>query len=212
MSGTADRLARFEMEPATYARPDRLAVALGIGLPAAQRLLAGERFRTRLSALLIGTLALPPCRRGDGGAPAGGADLTLATLPQSAIARLPMAFGCLRHAATIRQVILGQERARLAGAIGDDLYRLALDAPDFGPPQEFGGADAGPAGDPVLRIIRDGAAWFRAWLARLPPALGRRLVLMLPVGIEPEPLPGAAACLDAMAAWLAGRWPEGENA
>lgn len=216
MSGTADRLARFETAPAAYARPDRLAAALGLGLPAAQRLLAGERFRTRLSALLIDALALPPCRRSDGdgvigGGVIGGADLTLATLPQSAIARLPMAFGCLRHAATIRRVILGQERARLAGAIGEDLYRLALDAPEFGPPQEPG-ADAGAAGDPVLRIIRDGAAWFRAWLARLPPALGRRLVLMLPVGIEPEPLPGAAPRLDAMAAWLAERWPEDADA
>ncbi|GGF05378.1 hypothetical protein GCM10011611_08580 [Aliidongia dinghuensis] len=198
--------ARFADRPIDYVGPERLAAMLGIGPAATERLAAAPRFAKRLSGLLIEDLGT--CRADA----AGAGDLRIALLPPAQVDRLPLAIGCLCHADAIRRIILGQARARLVAAVGDDLYRLALHAPDFGFAADTENEEALP-----LAIVEAGTRLFLGWLRRLPRPVARRVALMLPEGtlpggVSPSGGPGEAPPA-AMLAYLAEAWrPEPSDA
>ncbi|HEV2638263.1 MAG TPA: hypothetical protein VGX23_24150 [Actinocrinis sp.] len=164
-------IARFDLEPAGYARPDRLASACGLPVAIVDRLRGNERFAGRLSGRLVSHFELPPCR----GAPIGELDLALALRPPQDIVDLPKVFGGLWHAASIRLVIAREDRQALIDAIGPRLYGFLLGRPPLGPSHKADRADLLIGG-----IAGDGRAILGHWLQTLPPAFARRLGLMLP--------------------------------
>lgn len=185
---------RFNLEPACYADPDRLAVLWPDGLSGAHwgRLLGAPRLAGRLSRHLLDRLGLgqdacwdfaPPRRR-------------LALLPAAEITRIARFAGCFLAARAIAKVIARDAVAELRRQLGDDAYVFAVKRASFMAPPESGGP-----GLDAAAIERDGFACLGHWLAGEPPALALRLRLKLPPpGIPemPPALPGPALAAQAL--------------
>ena len=158
-------------------RADRLAAAIGEGLPAtlAQRLLDAPGLQPRLAALLSRRL----------GAAGGDAGLTrLLAMEAAAIDGLVLQAGVAWHGAAIVRMLDGSRIRALAARLGFDPRPLALGFASRPTPP----GDATPEDQLPDRIASDGAACLAAWCAALPPPDHAHAQLVLP----PHAAPGTA--------------------
>jgi hypothetical protein len=120
-AATAERLA-FWLQPSSYIAPARL-VALEPGLPPAlaERLLGAPRLAARLSLRILDRAGLAR-----GPLPDETPAFALARLPAAELARVARACGALLHHASIRAVVLREDRQRLRAFLGADAHELAL--------------------------------------------------------------------------------------
>lgn len=168
-----ERLA-FWLYPSTYTLPSRL-VALEPGLDPdlAARLLASPRLAFRLSRWIARRLGLPL-----GAPPEESPAFLLARQPAAELTRVARACGALLHHATVRGVVLKNERLALRAFLGVDSHEMALKRAQFlrlPPPGPVDGS-LGAA------IDRDGLACLFARLEGEPEGLAGRVRLKLEPG------------------------------
>jgi hypothetical protein len=179
----------FNLQPAAYADPERLAALWPGELDAAQwrRLLEARRLKCRLSEHLIERFGLatdscwdfaPPRRR-------------LALLSAAELTRIARFAGCFLNARAITKVITRSAVQELRRQIGDDAYIFAVKRATFLAPPEI--ADAPPPAPGVVE--QEGFACLSHWLVGEPFAVAARVRLKLPLpGIPelPPPVPDVA--------------------
>lgn len=179
---------RFNLQPAGYADPERLAALWPDRLDAGQwrRLLAAPRLAGRLSRHLLERLGLEgescwdfaPRRR------------RLALLPAGELTRIARFAGCFLHARAIARVIARGAVQELRQRLGDDAYLFAVKRATFLAPPETAQGPVEPAA-----IEHGGFACLGHWLAGEPAAVAARLRLKLPppgIPERPPAVPDAA--------------------
>jgi hypothetical protein len=176
---TEDRWEMFRSEPAAFAHVRRVVDAFG-GLIAdeiASKLRQEERFRARLSALLVEPHALSD-DFGEGA-------------PTDPVRQLASASGAHAEALVRRcgavywaRALLGQIEATavvaIKQALGDEAYAIAIAHRDLAGPD----INLPPVSQLDAAVTAAGTRCLAAWCALQPPGVAQRVRLMLPVTAE----------------------------
>ncbi len=156
----------------------------GVSERLVQRLVASDRLRSRLLALLDRRLGPLPAL--------DSAQARALAMDEAGLCELCRQAGAVWQRAAIAALVDGASVRSLTGLIGEDLRALALRSPGWGLPPIAASPDTIAAMIPSV-----GAACWADWCASQPPALVRRLAWRPPEGATPG-APGGAAAV----AWL----------
>jgi len=182
-SGSTLGRLRFDRLPAASCHPDHLAALLPAGCPKSlrDRLQHARRLRVRLSALLAHRHGLEPVNTADLATPEG----QFAQFEGEALHKAALQAGAIWHAHRVRKIILAEPRRRLLNGLGHGIYQNALGAVDLSPVLADDRDDTPDVSTLLRHIEHDGRTAIRAWCHHQTPALGKRLLLKLPL---PEPI------------------------
>lgn len=167
----------FMTDPIGYIDPERLRRSLGEGVPAglSDRLRGCERLRSRLSALLLTSEALPDAVEPGAVAPE---DAGIALAAPDMLAALTLRAGAIFWSASIANAVLGRHVAALQTALGEELCRFAVKHRELSGPEK----PLEPFEDLRERVIADGWRCYASWCEAQPPAVGARARLKMPLG------------------------------
>lgn len=166
----------FMSEPGSYIDDGQLPHAVGneVGAELAKRLRASPRLAGRLSALISEREGLPPPIAQDGLSPD---DRKIATIPTRELGAIVLRAGAILWSGAIANAVRGREVAAIEAALGGQLRSFAIEhrAP--------GGIDKPlePFETLLERIMADGWRCYAGWCDAMPPAVGLRACLKMPL-------------------------------